>query len=145
VGVLGVEADGLVLENPFHRLVTTVGHRFEAMGLPPWPGAEMLVFWGGLQHGYDGFAHDPVEYARTVRTPTLLLTGAEDPRVHPGEVARIEAALAGPGRTVVFPDAGHEALFAADPARWAEAVGTALDDLRPLPGAAPTDREDDHG
>ncbi|MDP2315901.1 MAG: alpha/beta hydrolase [Pseudomonadota bacterium] len=127
VGVLGVSADRLVLENPFDRLVTTVGHRFEAMGLPAFPGAELLVFWGGVQHGFDGFAHDPVDYARGVTVPTLLMVGEGDDRAHPAEVAAIEAALAGPRYPmVVFPGAGHAGLWGADRARWEHEVEGAL-------------------
>ena len=59
VGVPRVKADRLVLENPFDRLVTTAGHRFGAMGLPAFPAANLLVFWGGVQLGLDGLAHAP--------------------------------------------------------------------------------------
>lgn len=117
-GVLGVEADGLILESPFDRLVTTIGHRFEAMGLPAWPGAPLLVFWGGVLLGYDGFAHNPVDYGRRVEVPTLLLLGEDDPRVRPEEVQAIAAAMAGRAQTVLFPGAGHERLMLADPERW---------------------------
>lgn len=122
VGVHGLRADALVLENPFDRLVTTVGHRFEAMGLPALPGAQLLVFWGGVQSGFDGFAHDPVHYARSVSVPTLLLHGEGDPRVHVPEVMAIANALAGPHEVALFPGAGHEGLIAADRARWEGAV-----------------------
>jgi len=122
VGELGVEADVLVLECPFDRLVTTVGHRFESMGLPAFPGAGLLVFWGGLQHGFDGFDHNPVDYAARVRVPTLLLHGERDPRVHVDEVRGIDAALVGPHRLVVFPDAGHVPLLGADGALWRREV-----------------------
>jgi hypothetical protein len=127
VGVLGVHADRLILENPFDRLVTTVGHRFEAMGLPAFPGAQLLVFWGGVQQGFDGFAEDPVDHARGVSVPTRLLIGERDPWVHPDEIDGIQAALAGPRYPVeVFPGAGHVGLRGADPARWARAVGEVL-------------------
>lgn len=118
VGVLGVDADALILENPFDRLATTVGHRFESMGLPAFPGAQLLVFWGGVQLGYNGFAHDPVEYARSVRARTLLLHGEHDPRVRLAEVEAIAAALGGPHELRVFPGAGHVGLLSADPEAW---------------------------
>ena len=59
----GVQADATVLECPYDTLLHTVEMRFNAMGLPGFPGAEMLVFWGGLQHGFNGFALDPLDYA----------------------------------------------------------------------------------
>ena len=103
--LLDEAAASLVLENPFDRLVTTVGHRFESMGLPTFPGAQRLVFWGGVQVGFNGFRQNPVEYAQTVRVPTLLLIGEQDPRVHVDEVESIASALLGPKQVVVFPGA----------------------------------------
>lgn len=127
VGALGAPADALVLENPYDRLVTTVGHRFEAMGLPAQPGAGLLVLWGGLELGFNGFAMNPVDFAANVRTPTLLLSGADDPRVHVDEVEAIRASLEGPAELVVFPGVGHVGLWSADPARWRAAVDGFLD------------------
>jgi hypothetical protein len=126
VGDLGAPADALVLENPYDRLVTTVGHRFEALGIPPWPAAPLLVFWGGTELGFDGFAMEPVAFATRVATPTLLLQGTDDPRVHLDEITAIGDALAGPHDVVVFPGAGHVGLYAADPRLWRQAVGDFL-------------------
>src|SRR5262249_45805933 len=47
-----VYPDGMILECPFDRLLSTVQHRFSAMGVPSFPAAQLLVFWGGVQHGY---------------------------------------------------------------------------------------------
>ena len=124
----GVEPDGLVLESPFDSLLNTVRNRFHATGLPDFPAAEMLVFWGGVQHGFDGFAHNPVEYARSVRCPTLLLYGDRDPRVTPAQSTAIYAALdPGINKTAVpFEGAGHEALVLHDPELWERHVGELL-------------------
>ena len=135
VGVLGVQADLLVLETPFDRLVTTVGHRFESMGLPAFPGAQLLVFWGGVQLGFDGFAHNPVDYAAGISTPTLLLAGERDLRVQVHEVQAIRDAMAGPCALEVFPDTGHVSLLQADRARWIELVQGALAGLQSSAGA----------
>ena len=108
------------------RLLTTVEHRFEVMGLPAFPMARLLVFWGGVQRGFDAFAHNPVEYAVSVKTPTLLMHGARDPRVRTAEVEAIVAGLAGPHRFVLFPNAGHESLCGHDPEKWRAAVSSFL-------------------
>lgn len=110
--------DALVLESPFDRMLTTVGHRFHLMGLPAFPAANLLVFWGGVQHGFDGFGHNPVDYARRVRCPTLLMQGARDPFVTPSEGRAVAEALAGPKRFELFDDAGHEPCLGADAGRW---------------------------
>jgi len=122
----GVVADALVLECPFDRLLTTIEHRFEAIGVPAFPMARLLVFWGGVQHGFDAFAHNPVEYAASIQTPTLILHGARDPRVRTAEAESITTALAGPKRFVLFPEAGHESLCAHDPEKWRAAVSSFL-------------------
>src|SRR5947209_2363856 len=72
VALGGVTADALVLECPFDRMLTTVEHRFHVLGLPGFPMARLMLFWGGVQLGLDAFAHNPVEYAAGVRRPALL-------------------------------------------------------------------------
>ncbi len=131
VGVLGAAADALVLENPYDRLLTTVGHRFEAMGLPAQPGAALLVFWGGVELGFNGFEMNPVDFAANIDTPTLLLNGEDDPRAHLAEVESIRASLAGPSELVVFPSAGHVGLYSADAALWRSSVTRFLDRVSP--------------
>jgi pimeloyl-ACP methyl ester carboxylesterase len=108
VGVLGVEADAVVLECPFDRMLGAVRARFRAMGVPPFLSAELLVFWGGAQHGFNGFRHDPVEYARGVRCPALLLHGQRDARVSRAEVEAVHENLAGAKALYVFEGLGHE-------------------------------------
>ncbi|HEY1380589.1 MAG TPA: alpha/beta fold hydrolase [Gemmataceae bacterium] len=121
----GTAADAILLECPFDRLLTTVEHRFELMGLPAFPFARLLVFWGGAQNGFDAFAHNPVEYAAAVRCPALLMHGAGDPLVHTPEAEAIYAALAGPKRWELF-DAVHQSYCFKCPDRWAAVVGDFL-------------------
>lgn len=102
-----VRPDGLIAECPFDTLLHTVGHRYHAMGLPAFPSAELLVFWGGVQHGFNGFAHNPAEYARAVECPALVLDGAHDLWVMPEEARRVAAAMAGPTQCHIFRDGGH--------------------------------------
>ncbi len=73
----------LVLESPFDALLSTVVNRFALMGLPAFPFAHLLVFWGGVQQGFNGFRHYPADYATEVRCAVLLLDGANDTRVTP--------------------------------------------------------------
>src|SRR5436305_1579766 len=80
---------------PFDRLLSTVKARFAGLGVPSFPGAQLLVFWGGWQHGFNGFRHNPVDYARDVSCPVLLLHGRQDPRVSAEQVEEVHANLAG--------------------------------------------------
>lgn len=118
-----VAADAVILESPFDRLLNTIGHRFEAMRIPKFPSAELLVFWGSVQQNIDGFAHDPIDYAKAIKVPVLLLHGEADARVTIQDVNAIFANLAGRKELVIFPDEiGHGSLAEGDPVRWQHAV-----------------------
>ena len=84
----------VILECPFDRLLRPRRTAF-AVGLPSFPAAELLVFWGGVQHGYSGFDHNPVEYAAAVECPTLFLHGERDARVAPAEAREVFDRLGG--------------------------------------------------
>ena len=118
LAVEGVQADALILESPFDSLVGTVGNRFHAMGLPAFPSAELLVLWGSVQQGFNGFTHNPAEYASSVRIPTLLHHGEMDPRVTTEQNNAIFQSLAGPNQLVSFPGGGHESLVVYAPELW---------------------------
>ena len=123
----------LVLECPFDRLVNTVGNRFRMMGVPAFPCAQLLVFWGSVQQGINGFALCPDTYAQSVRCPTLLLAGGEDRRVGVAATEKIFANLSCPKRLHVFPGLGHESYLAARPEEWQTLVGDFLQTALPPP------------
>ena len=118
----GARPDGIVVEAVFDRLLATVRHRFEAMGVPSFPCAELMVFWGGQQAGFDGFSHNPVEYAASVECPALFLHGTEDPRARVGEARQVFEAVAGPKHFQSFPQLGHEAVFRHQAEEWQRAI-----------------------
>ncbi len=117
-----MKPDAIVLECPFDRLLSTVEARFAVTGLPSFPGARLLVFWGGLQHGFNGFAHNPVEYARRVTCPALLLHGTHDARVSCGQLESIYQNLRGEKQLHFFEGACHESYAASRPEEWKECV-----------------------
>jgi pimeloyl-ACP methyl ester carboxylesterase len=117
---------GLILETPFDRFVTTVGHRYRTMGLPAFPASQLLVFWGGVQLGFNAFAHNSVAYAGRVECPALVLGGARDLWVKPAEVRRVAAAIAGPAVTHIFETAGHGGFARDCAAEYRQVVGAWL-------------------
>jgi alpha-beta hydrolase superfamily lysophospholipase len=121
---LTVEA--AVLESPFDRLLNTVRARFTMMGVPSFPAAELLVFWGGLMLGYNGLRHDPVTYARHVRCPVLLLAGKDDQKVTPRQTLAVYDALACEKELHLFSGLGHESFAACRPEEWRSRVGAFL-------------------
>ncbi|MBL4849667.1 MAG: alpha/beta fold hydrolase [Planctomycetes bacterium] len=126
----GVLPDALILEAPFNRLVDTVGHRFELMGAPRSPGAELLVFWGSVRGGIDGFSHNPADYAKSVECPTLVLHGDQDARVSVAEVREVFGALPEGSRALtIFEGVGHERYVDVRPLEWRAAVTNFLSTL----------------
>lgn len=126
IAAQGVRPSAVILEFPFDRLLTTVGNRFGAMGLPAFPGAELLVFWGGVQQGFNGFHHNPADYARNVDCPVLLFHGGQDTRVLPDQAEAVFDAFTGPKRRELFAEAGHVPCRRVDAERWQRAVAEFL-------------------
>ncbi len=113
-----VTPDAIILEEPFARLTNAVGSRVRAMSIPSFPLAELIVFWGGVQHGFNGFAHNPVDYASQVKCPTLILQGELDQWTTKAEIDRIFENLRGSKQLSIFPNTGHNLLVTIDRKRW---------------------------
>ncbi|MDQ3928772.1 MAG: alpha/beta fold hydrolase [Chloroflexota bacterium] len=122
IALEGVQVDALILESPFDRLLSTVRNRFHSMGLPATPGSELLLFWGSVQQGFNGFEHNPVEYATAIQCPTLVLHGKEDPRVTTDEVRSVYSHLPGTRQLMLVGGAGHESLAVYAPQAWKDKV-----------------------
>jgi hypothetical protein len=116
----------LILECPFDTLRHTVARRFRSAGVPAFPAADLLVFWGGVQQGFNGFRHNPVAYAAGVRVPTLVFHGERDDTVSLDEARSVVDRLAGPKRLVIVPGAGHGGFLRARRREWREAVASFL-------------------
>ena len=133
----GVRPDAILIEAVFDRMLTTVKHRFEAMRVPSFPSAQLLIFWGGRQAGFDGFNHYTVEYARAVKCPALFLHGALDPRARISEARAVFDAVPAFKRFQEFPETGHEAAAKRSPDEWKKAVGQFLRETEKPPVTEP--------
>lgn len=116
-------AKALILECPFGSMYETVGQRFDNMKVPRFPMASLLVFWGGVQNGFWAFGHNPEEYAKRIKVPTLLLWGQQDKSVSKKETQSIFENLNGKKYLVTFPIAGHENYLKKYKSEWIKAVG----------------------
>ena len=127
VHALGVRPDGVILESVFDTMLGAIRNRFAAMGVPSFPSAELLVFWGGWQFGFNGFAHNPVDYAPSLKCPALFLHGADDPRATLAEGRCVFAAVPGSRKQfVAFEGVGHDSYFLKHPDAWRAAVQSFL-------------------
>ncbi len=117
-----ITVDALILELPFARLLDAVRSRLRVLGLPTFAIAEMIVFWGSVQHGVNGFIHNPVTYASQIHCPTLLLHGQLDKWTSTVEIKELFRNLKGVKQLVIFPNAGHQLLVTADKKLWQQTV-----------------------
>ena len=118
----GLKPRAVIIECPFDRLLSTTKNRFSTMGIPSFPCAQLLVFWGGVQHGFSGFRHNSVEYASQVHCPVLLLNGEQDPRVTKEQATAVIKNLRGEKQLVLFEGVGHVPCLTGDPKQWNRAV-----------------------
>jgi alpha-beta hydrolase superfamily lysophospholipase len=126
----------LILECPFDSLIGTVRHRFTTMGIPSFPLADLLVFWGGMQEGFNGFRYRPAESASRIDRPTLLMSGENDEYVRPEEARSIWGGLRGPKTLRFFQGVGHDSCLRRRPDEWKSAVSAFLNQVlgaRPAP------------
>lgn len=121
-----IDPKGIIIECPFGSMYKTVRARFRIMNVPSFPMASLLVFWGGIENGFWAFGHNPVEYAKQIHCPTLLLYGAQDNRVSEGETEQIFKNLAGVKTLSVYPHAGHENYLNKYRSEWSRDVGSFL-------------------
>jgi uncharacterized protein len=121
-----IQPDAVILELPFARFIDTVKSRFHVFKVPDFGLAELLIFWGSVQHRANGFTHNPMTFAKQVRCPTLVMQGERDRWTSVAEVKALVKNLQGPAELVVFPKAGHQVLVTIDRARWYESVESLL-------------------
>ena len=126
VAVEAVAPDAIIVESVFDRLVNAAGMRFTAMGLPPRPLADRLLFWGGRHWGFDAFSHNPSDYARSVYCPALLIFGDSDARVGKDQAVAIHQNLTGSKSLVIIPGMGHQTAITAAPETWNREVAAFL-------------------
>jgi uncharacterized protein len=104
----GFNPIGIMIECPFGTMYETVCARFDEMGVPSFPMAGLLTFWGGAVNGFWAFDHNPSTFAKSVKCPALLMHGAKDTRVSMKEIDEIFGHLQGEKDLVIYPNAEHE-------------------------------------
>ena len=117
-----LDPDKIILECPFESLLQTSKNRFETMGLPTFPAAHFLVFWGGIQTGFNAFSFEPGNYAKSINLPTLLIYGEQDKRVKRFEIENIFSNLSGVKELVVLPKSGHANFLETELDVWFRSV-----------------------
>ncbi len=130
----GLDADALILELVFDTMPNTVANRFRSMGLPAFPGTQLLLAWGSLRMGRNAFAHQPMKDAESVHIPSLFFQGEFDPRATLEDGKRVYNAVPGEKEFVIAADARHQSILALHPELWNNSI---QDLLRRLPASRP--------
>jgi len=130
-----IALDGVILQAVFDSMLQTIRNRFSSMGVPSFLSAELLVFWGGQQQGFNGFSHNPVDYAKSLPCPSLFMHGSDDPRTTLAEGCRVFDAAPSPKTFTEFPHTGHESYVSTHPDKWKASVGTFLVDIQSSHGS----------
>jgi uncharacterized protein len=121
-----LQVNSIIIECPFGTMLQTVENRFATMNIPSFPMANLLVFWGGVQNGFNAFSHNPVSYALKINCPTLLFYGSKDEKVSAEETKAIFSNLAGPKKMVTFPLARHENYLVKYQDLWTKEISAFL-------------------
>lgn len=130
VDALQVKPDGIILEAVFDRLLAAVKGRFRAFSLPDLGMAKLVLMWGSLQNGFNGFKHNPIDYATSVRCPTLVINGDTDSRVTLFSAKELFNDIPIKKKYfVTLAGAGHNKPRSDNPEQWRTAITEFLESL----------------
>ncbi|MEL6381719.1 MAG: alpha/beta hydrolase [Cyanobacteria bacterium J06626_18] len=121
--------DAIILERPFARMLNATKSRLRYRHVPAFPIAELILFWGSIQHGMNGFSHNPVEFAKSVHCPTLVIHGKHDKWTTVDEIKTLFNNLTDPKKLVISPKAAHQQLISVDRPLWDASVVDFLSSL----------------
>ncbi len=124
-----VKPDAVIVEAVFDKLLNSVKNRFHLMGIPPFPSAQLLIFWAGMQLDFNGFRHNPVDYVTRIDCPILFLHGTDDKRARISEARRVYDAVTAPKTMKEFRHARHAPYVEEYTDEWEETVRNFLDFL----------------
>ncbi|MNX05278.1 2-succinyl-6-hydroxy-2,4-cyclohexadiene-1-carboxylate synthase [compost metagenome] len=116
----------IIMECPYSSLLKTTQARFKILHIPAFPLANILVFWGGFQHHFNGFKLRPVDDAKSIKCSTLLLYGEKDTRVSRNEINEIFNNLKGIKTLRTYPLAGHDNYLTQYKTEWTQDISLFL-------------------
>jgi uncharacterized protein len=122
-----LKPDKIILQCPFGTMLETVKTRFKAMNVPSFPFAHLLMFYGGVQNGFNAFNHNPTDYAKHIKVPTLLAHGSQDKRVSRQEIEEIYNNLNGYKELLLLKKSGHEDYCAHSQTEWTNKIANFVD------------------
>ncbi len=118
-----LKPDRIIVECPFGSLEDAIKGRLRSLHIPEQPISALLLFYGSLERGIDGWAYQPAAYATQLDMPVLLQWGRNDPRVSEPETDRIFANLRmKKKKLVVYEESGHQSFCRHETEKWEKEV-----------------------
>ncbi|MCX6116282.1 MAG: alpha/beta fold hydrolase [Proteobacteria bacterium] len=113
------KVSGLILECPFDGLVEAIRNRMYFFNAPRYGIPDLLMLWGSILGGFNGYNHNPTTYAEWIRVPTLMMGGADDSRAKPEEIEKVYLALPSSQKKLkIFSRTGHNDIFQKNKRDW---------------------------
>ncbi len=114
----------VVAESAYTSVADNVADSVEALtGLPPFPFAPLVVWFGEREAGLDISQVSPIEIIGTLSPrPVLLVHGELDPTIPVENARRLYAAAGEPKELYLIPNAGHGGFLQAQPEEYPRRV-----------------------
>ena len=122
-----ITPDQMIIAAPFGSLEEAVKQRFRLMDVPTFPLADMMLLYGSWQNNFNTFTHKPIDYAKNIGIPTLLMLGQKDPKVSLEETQEIYQNLSGEKKLALLKNSAHESYINHDQNTWEEVISDFLE------------------
>lgn len=119
----------VIAQSPFTSIEENIASGVRQIaGLPPFPFAPMVIFFGQQETGLSIEQVRPIDdIARIAPRAVMLMHGQQDHLISPDNSQRLYDAAGEPRELVYFATAAHGGLMAADPELWESSIVSFLD------------------
>lgn len=125
-----MDVKGIMLQAAYATFEGTIEMRVKRLGLPKQPTSSLFTFWMGAVNGFDGFDVKPIEDAKKVTCPTLVMCGSQDPHIPKEETEEIYQAIASHKKMLqLFENSKHESLLKQHSDLWKNTVNTFISEV----------------
>lgn len=119
-----IHPDGIIIESIFDNLRKTIENRFDAIGFPTFPSANLMIIWAKILYKINVNEHNPVDYATHIDCSILVMHGKQDSRAKVDEGLSVYEQIASRNKKwVVFDGLGHESLIKGATIEWRQVMG----------------------
>ena len=117
----------LIVETPYATFEGSIKKRFDLVGVPHFPMAQLMIFWGGVENDFDPYEMRPIDFAKNITVPVLEMSGELDENISVEEAESIYNNFAsGKKQLQLFPLSVHESYVSKYPIEWRNVVSDFL-------------------